>query len=65
MGKPENEGLSLGYRLGYRIQMAMYEIFGPAQLGSRDDPQMRLRRRRQAKVEAARAARLTGGTDAA
>lgn len=57
MGKPENEGLSLGYRLGYRIQMAMYEIFGPAQLGAGDDPQMQLRRRRQAKVEAARAAR--------
>lgn len=65
MGKPENEGLSLGYRLGYTIQMAMYEIFGPAQLGAGDDPQMRLRRRRLAKVEAARAARLTRGTHAA
>jgi len=57
MAKPESEGLSLGYRIGYRIQMAMYEIFGPAQLGAGDDPQMRLKRRRQAKVEAARAER--------
>lgn len=57
MSKPENEGLSLGYRVGYRIQMAMWEVFGPAQLGAQDDPQMRLRRRRAAKVEAARADR--------
>lgn len=65
MSKPENEGLSLGYRLGYRIQFAMWEFFGPAQLGAGDDPQMRLRRRRQAKVEAARAARLAREADAA
>lgn len=65
MGNPENEGLSLGYRLGYRIQMVMWEIFGPAQLGSGDDPQMRLRRRREAKVAAAREARLTREAEAA
>ncbi|KGN34249.1 hypothetical protein N802_12865 [Knoellia sinensis KCTC 19936] len=58
MSKPENKGLSLAYRVGYRIQMALMEIFGPAQLGAADDPQMRLKRRRQARVEAARAARL-------
>ncbi len=63
MSKPENEGLSLGYRVGYRIQMAMWEVFGPAQLGAQDDPQMRLRRRRAAKVEAARAARLARESD--
>lgn len=65
MSKPENEGLSLGYRLGYRLQMAMWEVFGPAQLGAGDDPQMRLRRRRDAKVEAARVARLARESDAA
>lgn len=65
VGKPENEGLSLGYRLGYGIQMTLMEVFGPAQLGSQDDPQMRLRRRRRAKVEAARAARLAREADAA
>lgn len=65
MSKPENEGLSLGYRLGYRIQMAVWEVFGPAQLGADDDPKMQLRRRRQAKVEAARAARLARRDDAA
>ena len=65
MSKPENEGLSLGYRLGYRLQMAMWEVFGPAQLGAADDPQMRLRRRRDAKIEAARVARLARESDAA
>jgi hypothetical protein len=65
MSKPENEGLSLGYRVGYRLQMAMWEVFGPAQLGAADDPQMRLRRRRDAKVEAARAARLARESHAA
>lgn len=65
MSKPENEGLSLGYRVGYRLQMAMWEVFGPAQLGAADDPQMRLRRRRDAKVEAARIARLARESDAA
>ena len=65
MSKPENEGLSMGYRVGYRLQMAMWEVFGPAQLGAGDDPQMRLRRRRDAKVEAARVARLARESDAA
>ena len=65
MGKPENEGLSLGYRLGYRIQMAMWEVFGPAQLGAGDDPQMRLERRRRAKVTAAREARMAREAEAA
>ena len=65
MGKPQNEGLSLGYRLGYRIQMLMWEVFGPAQLGAGDDPQMRLRSRREAKVAAARESRLAREADAA
>jgi hypothetical protein len=65
MSKPENEGLSLGYRVGFRLQMAMWEVFGPAQLGAGDDPQMRLQRRRAAKVEAARSARLAREADAA
>lgn len=65
MGKPHNEGLSLGYRLAYRIQMLMWEVFGPAQLGAGDDPQMRLRRRREAKVSAAREARVAREAEAA
>ncbi|MEO6019950.1 MAG: hypothetical protein ABIP45_06845 [Knoellia sp.] len=65
MSNPENEGLSLAYRLGYRLQMMTWEVFGPAQLGAADDPQMQLRRRRAAKVEAARAARLAREADAA
>jgi len=65
MSKQENEGLSLGYRVAYRLQMVMWEVFGPAQLGAADDPQMRLRRSRDAKVEAARAARLAREADAA
>ncbi|PRY58192.1 hypothetical protein BCF74_1129 [Knoellia remsis] len=58
MSKPENEGLSLAYRFGYRFQLMTMEIFGPAQLGSQDDPKERLKRQRAAKVEAARRARL-------
>ncbi|MFC7491003.1 MULTISPECIES: hypothetical protein [unclassified Knoellia] len=64
MRKPQNEGLSLGYRLGYRIQMLMWEVFGPAQLGAGDDPQMRLRNRREAKVAEARESRLNREADA-
>ena len=58
MAKGENEGLSLGYRIMYRIKYVGLHMYGPAQLGSEDDPQARLVRQRQAKVEAARAARL-------
>ena len=58
MAKGDNEGLSLGYRILYRIKYVGLHMYGPAQLGSEDDPQARLVRERQAKVAAARKARL-------
>ncbi|MGN6636200.1 MAG: hypothetical protein ACTHJ6_12205 [Oryzihumus sp.] len=54
----DNEGLSLGYRLLYRIKVIGLSVFGPAQLDDRDDPRSRLKRERAAKVEAARRKRL-------
>jgi hypothetical protein len=56
--KADREGLSLGYRLLYGVRWTGYHLFGPAQLGEEDDPHMRLRRERDAKVRAARQARL-------
>ncbi|GAA2737359.1 hypothetical protein GCM10009867_24190 [Pedococcus aerophilus] len=58
MGKSRNEGLSVGYRIGYGVKYVGWHLFGPAQLTEADDPHMRLKRQRAAKVEAARAARL-------
>ena len=59
MGRREDrEGLSLGYRIMYRIKYVGLHVFGPAQLGSEADPQMRLKREREAKVAAARRQRL-------
>jgi hypothetical protein len=55
--KGESEGLSIGYRISYRIRAIGLSIYGPAQLGDADDPLVRLRRERAAKVEAARARR--------
>jgi hypothetical protein len=56
-GKSDREGLSIWYRIGYRIQWTVWHVMGPAQLGGDDDPHVRLQRRRDAKVAAARAAR--------
>ena len=53
--KAQSEGLSIGYRISYRLRTIALTIFGPAQLGEDDDPLVRLRRERAAKVEAARA----------
>jgi hypothetical protein len=53
--KGGSEGLSIGYRISYRIRAIGLSIYGPAQLGEADDPLVRLRRERAAKVEAARA----------
>lgn len=58
MAKADREGLSLGYRIMYRVKYAGLHVFGPAQLSPGSDPQARLKRRRDAKVAAARAARL-------
>jgi len=51
------DGLSIGYRIGYRLRLIGLTIFGPAQLGEGNDPSARLARERAAKVAAARAAR--------
>jgi hypothetical protein len=53
-GRADHEGLSLGYRMGYRIRHSALSVFGPAQLDEGDDPRRRLERERDAKVEAAR-----------
>lgn len=58
--KGRNEGLSVGYRIAYGVKYVGWHLFGPAQLTEADDPHMRLKRQRAAKVEAARAARLRG-----
>jgi hypothetical protein len=56
--KADREGLSLGYRIMYRVKYFGWHMFGPAQLGEQNDPHMLLKREREAKVEAARRARL-------
>jgi hypothetical protein len=55
--KAEREGLSLAYRIGYRIKVLGMHMYGPAQLGDAEDPHRRLERQRAAKVAAARQAR--------
>ncbi|HET8988476.1 MAG TPA: hypothetical protein VFN43_08185 [Humibacillus sp.] len=52
-----SEGLSLAYRLGYRLRLAALSLLGPAELDELTDPKARLRRERERKIEAARAAR--------
>ncbi len=59
MAKAESEGLSLGYRIFYRIRYLGLHLFGPAQLGDAEDPHARLRRERERKVAQARRARST------
>ena len=58
MDKDEREGLSIGYRIGWRLRYLAMSVFGPAQLGTEDDPQVRLRRERARKVAVARAERV-------
>ncbi|TPG13936.1 hypothetical protein [Pedococcus bigeumensis] len=57
--KADREGLSLGYRIGYRIKVLGMHMYGPAQLGDAEDPHRRLERQRAARVAAARYARET------
>jgi hypothetical protein len=59
--RADREGLSLAYRVGYRIRYVTLHVFGPAQLGGGADPHRRLQRERAARVEAARRARLENG----
>jgi hypothetical protein len=60
----KNEGLSVAYRLGYRVRYLLLSLFGPAQQSGEADPQERLRHERAARVKAARQARLARGEDA-
>ncbi|MHA3834580.1 hypothetical protein ACXR8F_02545 [Terrabacter sp. AAH1] len=57
MARSKSKGLSVGYRIGYRLRMIGLTIFGPAQLGEGNDPKTRLAREREARVTAAEAAR--------
>jgi hypothetical protein len=60
VARSDNEGLSVGYRILYRIRYIALHLFGPAQLGDAENPHVRLRRERERKVAAAQARR--GGT---
>ena len=60
VARSDSEGLSLGYRIRYRIRYLGLHVFGPAQLGDSDDPHARMRRERERKVAAARLARGVG-----
>ena len=60
MARSKSKGLSVGYRIGYRLRMIGLTLFGPAQLGEGNDPKTRLVREREARVAAARAAREQG-----
>lgn len=53
-GKGNNEGLSIGYRVGYQLRKLGLTFFGPAQLGEGSDPTARLAAERAAKVAKAR-----------
>ena len=50
----KNEGLSVGYRIGYRLRHMALAVFGPAQLGESNDPTARLEAERAKRVERAR-----------
>jgi hypothetical protein len=55
--KADREGLSLTYRILYRIKVPRMHVYGPAQPGEAEDPHRRMERQRAAKVAAARRAR--------
>jgi hypothetical protein len=57
VAKAESEGLSLAYRILYRIRYIGLHLYGPAQLGDAEDPHARLKRERERKVADARRAR--------
>ena len=61
MARAGSSGLPIGYRLGWRLRYALVSVFGPAQLGTADDPQQKLRRERERRVEQARAERKSSG----
>jgi hypothetical protein len=60
--KADREGLSVLYRLVWRIRYFGMHMYGPAQLDGQNDPHERLKRERQEKVAAAQRARLANET---
>ncbi|MFM6850811.1 MAG: hypothetical protein ACKOVB_17090 [Terrabacter sp.] len=55
MASSRSKGLSIGYRIGYRLRMIGLTLFGPAQLGEGNDPKARLVAERQTRLARARA----------
>lgn len=47
-------GLTLGYRITYRLRMIGLSVFGPAELGEHNDPKVALARERARRVAKAR-----------
>jgi hypothetical protein len=60
VARSRSKGLSVGYRIGYRLKMIGLTLFGPAQLGEGNDPKARLVADRQARLARARAEQQTG-----
>lgn len=55
-----SDGLSLGYRIGWRLRKMAMTVFGPAQLGA-NDPTRKLYAEREAKIAEARAKKTQQG----
>lgn len=55
----DRTGLSIGYRLLWRLEYAGLTVFGPAQVSTQGDPKSRLRLERAQKVKAAHEKRGT------
>ena len=55
----DNTGLSIGYRMGWRLEYIGVSVFGTAQHVPASDPKRRLRRERARRVIAAHEARGT------
>jgi hypothetical protein len=53
--KPENEGLSLLYRIRWRATWLLLHVAGPADLPDQIDPRRRMERERAARVARATA----------
>ncbi|TWD82739.1 hypothetical protein FB561_3879 [Kribbella amoyensis] len=46
----KNEGLSLGYRIRWRLTWLLLHVAGPASLSDAQDPRRRMERERAARV---------------
>ena len=59
----DTTGLSIGYRILWRIQYTLLSFMGPADQGGMNDPRFRMRAERTRRVNAARAAKGLGPLD--